>query len=192
MAALESVAVQLQKWRTYRGMSVSALARAAGVSKSTVSELERGKGNPALDTLWALASALNIPFGFLFADHNGQAAVRVVREADTPIVAEDLSFISRLMGGWQVNGQIEIYLLTIAKDRRRQSDSHGIGVIEHAVVMAGTATIGVGLEFTVLEPGDMLTFSADQPHSYEATGGQARVLSIHEYPRGRPGVLPHP
>jgi transcriptional regulator with XRE-family HTH domain len=190
MAALESVAVQLQKWRNYRGISVSALARAAGVSKSTVSELERGNGNPALDTLWALACALNIPLGFLFPDHNGQAAVRVVREADTPVVAQDLTFISRLLGGWQVNGQIEIYLLTIGEGRRRQSDSHGIGVIEHAVVMAGRASIGVGLESSVLEPGDMLTFSADQPHSYEATGGQARILSIHEYPRGRSGTLP--
>lgn len=169
---------------------MSALARAAGVSKSTVSELERGNGNPALDTLWALACALNIPLGFLFPDHNGQAAVRVVREADTPVVAQDLTFISRLLGGWQVNGQIEIYLLTIGEGRRRQSDSHGIGVIEHAVVMAGRASIGVGLESSVLEPGDMLTFSADQPHSYEATGGQARILSIHEYPRGRSGTLP--
>jgi transcriptional regulator with XRE-family HTH domain len=45
VSALRSVAVNLQKWRLRRDVSVSALAGAAGVSKSTVSEIERrGEG----------------------------------------------------------------------------------------------------------------------------------------------------
>ena len=41
-------------------MTLSALAARAGVAKSTVSLIERGQGNPSIDTVWALASALGV------------------------------------------------------------------------------------------------------------------------------------
>ena len=189
MTALQSVAGNLQKWRLRRGISVSALARAANVSKSTISELERHNGNPSLETLWALARALEIPLGFLFTDHDAGNGVRIVRQADGESMEfEQPGYFSRLLAGWEVDGEIELYVTTIDADARRHSDSHGSGVIEHAIVVDGQVEIVIAGQTVELGPGDLMSFPADQPHDYHAIGGPTRIVGIHQYPRGRPRV----
>ena len=191
MSALQSVAVNLQTWRQRRGMSVSALARAADVSKSTVSELERCHGNPSLDTLWALARALSIPFGFLFNSHDGAAQLRVVRESDpSAVTIQEPGYLARLIAGWAVEGELEVYVIAIDEGVRRDSDSHGPGVIEHAIAIEGRVDIGVGLESAQLGPGDFITFPADQPHHYAAIQGKGRIIAIHQYPRSQSDAGP--
>lgn len=187
MSALQSVAVNLQNWRQRRGVSVSALARAAGVSKSTVSELERNNGNPSLDTLWALARALDIPLGFLFSEQEGANPLRVVREDDASVVKlQEPGYVARLMAAVAVNGELEVYVISMAPGVRRDSESHGFGVIEHAIVTEGRVDIGIADQSAELGPGDLITFPADQPHHYQSLGGPARVVAIHQYVRGHP------
>ena len=61
----DRIATTLRRERERRDLSVSELARRAGVAKATVSQLENGGGNPSVETLWALASAMEIPFAVL-------------------------------------------------------------------------------------------------------------------------------
>jgi transcriptional regulator with XRE-family HTH domain len=184
VSALQSVAGNLQKWRQRRRMSVSALARAAGVSKSTISELERHSGNPSLDTLWALARALEIPLGFLFTDHDGGPGVRIVRAGEGSIAFEEPGYVSRLLAGWEVDGEIEFYATTIERGARHDSESHGTSVVEHTLVIKGRVEIGIGNETLELGPGDLISFPAAQPHHYRALGGPAHLVGLHQYPRG--------
>ncbi|MGL1180837.1 helix-turn-helix domain-containing protein, partial [Vibrio parahaemolyticus] len=51
----DRIATTLRRERERRDLSVSELARRAGVAKATVSQLENGGGNPSVETLWALA-----------------------------------------------------------------------------------------------------------------------------------------
>ena len=37
------------------------LSRRSGVARNTIAALERGEGNPTVDTLYALADALGVP-----------------------------------------------------------------------------------------------------------------------------------
>ena len=46
--------------------AAQALARPARVSKASHSSLERGTGNPSIESVRALAKALNVPFGEFF------------------------------------------------------------------------------------------------------------------------------
>jgi XRE family transcriptional regulator, regulator of sulfur utilization len=184
VSALQAVSGNLQKWRVRRRMSVSALARAAGVSKSTVSELERHSGNPSLDTLWALARALEIPLGFLFTDHGADGGIRVVRAGDGSVAFEEDGYVSHLLAGWEVDGEIEFYATTIDSDARHDSESHGTSVIEHTLVVDGRVEIGIGGETLELGPGDLVSFPAAQPHHYRAVSGPARLVGLHQYPRG--------
>jgi 2-keto-3-deoxy-L-rhamnonate aldolase RhmA/transcriptional regulator with XRE-family HTH domain len=165
-------------------MSVSALARAADVAKSTVSQLERHSGNPSLDTLWALARALNIPLGFLFDEAGTGNGFRVLRAAESAAVPtiEEPNYTARLMAGWQMNGEVEIYLVDYANDVRRDSEPHGNGVTEHFLAMEGRIEVGTAHDSVVLEPGDMVSFAADRPHHYQVIGGPARAISVQQYP----------
>jgi transcriptional regulator with XRE-family HTH domain len=61
-------------YRTARGVKVSELARAAGVSPSLISQIERQQSQPSVSTLFALAEALDVPVDAFFEEgHAGSA-----------------------------------------------------------------------------------------------------------------------
>ena len=48
------VSLSLRRERARAALSLTELARRAGIAKSTLSQLENGTGNPSIETLWAL------------------------------------------------------------------------------------------------------------------------------------------
>jgi transcriptional regulator with XRE-family HTH domain len=60
------VGARIRRARTARGMSLRALAREIGVSASLVSQIETGKTQPSVSTLYAITTALAIPVESLF------------------------------------------------------------------------------------------------------------------------------
>ena len=50
-APLELIAASLRRERRRTGLSLTEVARRAGIAKSTLSQLESGTGNPSLETL---------------------------------------------------------------------------------------------------------------------------------------------
>lgn len=170
-------------WRQRRGMSVSALARLAEVSKSTVSELERGHGNPSLDTLWSLAKSLNISLGALFISPSGRRDAELCRLVDAPVIASDgHQFIAQLMAGWMPHGEVELSVVTLAPGAERNSAGNAPDVIERVVCASGQVEVGPAGREQVLEEGDMLTFRADQPHVYRAGEQGGRLVVVQQYP----------
>jgi transcriptional regulator with XRE-family HTH domain len=55
-----ALASNLKRIRSEKQFSQKALAEKAGVFTNCVSDIENSKGNPSLDTLSALAKALNV------------------------------------------------------------------------------------------------------------------------------------
>jgi len=55
--------------RARAGLSQSGLAEAAGLSRQTISEIERGATNPSLEIIDRIAAALQISIDRLFARH---------------------------------------------------------------------------------------------------------------------------
>lgn len=171
----------LQKWRIRRKLSVSALARAAEISKSTISELERGIGNPSLDTLWSIAKTLNIPLGALFIDTRTSEEPEVRRYVDAATLAESEQHVAKLLAGWPANGEIEIAVVELAADARRDSLGNAPGVLERAVCVAGHIEVGTRGHSALLGVGDLITFRADQPHFYHAVNGSGRLIVVQQY-----------
>ena len=64
-APLEVIAASLRAERRRAGLSLAEVARRAGIAKSTLSQLESGSGNPSIETLWAISTALDVPFARL-------------------------------------------------------------------------------------------------------------------------------
>lgn len=177
------LADNIRKWRERRGLSVSALAREAGISKSTVSELERGNGNPSLDTLWSLARTLNVPLGGLFAVAVGAGDSELRRLVDAPIIARSGDdFIAQLMASWQGVGEVEVSVVSLAPNAERNSRGNAPGVVERALCAEGIIEVGPADKPVVLTPGDMLTFRADQPHIYRAREDGGRLFVVQQYP----------
>jgi len=63
--ALADGVTPLRAWREHRGLTMQALAAAAGVSKPYVSQIEGGKRAGTAATLKKLAQALDVPLAAL-------------------------------------------------------------------------------------------------------------------------------
>ena len=57
-----NVAVNLNRIRTSKGMSLDAVSEQTGVSKSMLAQIEKDAANPSLGTLGKIASGLRIEF----------------------------------------------------------------------------------------------------------------------------------
>uniref|UniRef100_UPI0013B3B296 helix-turn-helix domain-containing protein n=1 Tax=Nonomuraea lactucae TaxID=2249762 RepID=UPI0013B3B296 len=77
------IAAAIRRERDRAGLSLSELAKRAGLAKSTLSQLEAGAGNPGVETLWAIAAALGVPFSRLVDPP--RPAARVIRAGEGPV-----------------------------------------------------------------------------------------------------------
>lgn len=182
---VRTIARNLRRLRENAGVSLSTLAKAAGVGKGTLSSLEAGAGNPTIETLWALAKALDVPFGELLAPVRSPA-VSVVRAGEGIEVtgsAGRLWLLDRV-----ASDLFELFDMTFPAGQRHESGAHRAGVYEHILVISGRLITGPCDNPVELNAGDFVSFAADAPHLYSAPDGPARAVLVMNYPgrhRGR-------
>ena len=82
------VAENLKRLREERKLSLDAVAKCSGVSKSMLGQIERGVTNPTISTLWKIANGLKISFTSLML--RPEADIEIVqRSAIAPFVETD-------------------------------------------------------------------------------------------------------
>jgi transcriptional regulator with XRE-family HTH domain len=179
-APLGVIAAALTRERTRAGLSIAELGRRANVAKSTISQLESGTGNPSVETLWALSTALGVPFSRLVDAPRG--SVRLVRAGEGPAVpAANAQYLATLLAACPPHARRDIYLIAAEPGPGRESDPHAAGVVEHVVLAAGRALVGPQGDPVELGPGDYLAYPGDEPHLFRALepGSFAVLVSEH-------------
>lgn len=169
----------LQARRRLSGMSLSELARAAGIAKSNLSRLEAGDGNPSLETLWALSGALDINVSELIDPQAGQT--RIVRRGEAfDMQAEAAAYGVTLLSRSPAGASRDLYRVTFQPGGAKISAPHATATVEHVVLLSGRARVGPVDAPEVLEPGDYLTFPAGREHVYEALAADTTALIVIE------------
>jgi transcriptional regulator with XRE-family HTH domain len=165
---VRTVAANVRSLRMQSELTLAELATAAGLGKSTLAQLESGKGNPSVETLWAIAAALQVPFARIVEEV--RPTTKVVRASEVPPMhsAETPGWAGRLLTASHGRGTFDLYALDLEQGAVRHADPHHAGVLEHLVVVVGRLRAGPVTEPMLLEQGDLLTFGADVPHIYEA------------------------
>jgi len=164
---LAAIAAALRRERERSGLSLSEVARRAGVAKSTLSQLETGAGNPSIETLWALAVALGVPFSQLVDPPTPQ--VRVVRAGEGPTIhAERADYTATLLAAGSPQTRRDLYVMALEPGSARRAEAHLLGSMEHVVVAAGRMRAGPADATIELGAGDYASFRGDIPHVYEA------------------------
>lgn len=175
------IAAALRREREQAGLSITQLARRAGLAKSTLSQLEAGTGNPSVETLWALAVALGVPFSQLVADPTPR--VRVTRAGEGPrLRAEAAEFVGTLLAAGSHRARRDLYVLELGPDAVRQAQPHIPGSVEHLVVAAGRLRTGPTDAPVELAPGDYVSFPGDVPHHYQALSPGTWAVLMMEHP----------
>lgn len=166
-APLDVIASSLRRERNRAELSLTELARRAGIAKSTLSQLESGTGNPSVETLWALSVALEIQFADLLEPPRPK--VQVIRANEGPaIYSEHADYSATLVSSCPPNARRDIYRLAVDPGPGRESEPHMPGTIEHVVLGTGRALVGLTGEPVELGPGDYIAYPGDLPHVFQA------------------------
>lgn len=178
-APLEAIASSLRRERTRAGLSLTEVARRAGIAKSTLSQLESGTGNPSVETLWALSVTLEVPFARLVEPQRPQ--VHVIRAGDGPTFrSEHADYVATLLASCPPNARRDLYVISAEPGSARESAPHMRSVVEHVVLMSGRALVGVAEEPVELTAGDYIAYPGDIPHVFEALTPGTRAVLVSE------------
>lgn len=166
------VGQRIRQLREARGVSLSELARRAGVGKATLSGLENGQRNPTLETLWAITAQLGVPIGAIL---DPPPEPRVMR--GTAIEATLLEVFE------DEHVTYELYRLYAPPGTSQSSPAHHAGVSEHLTIFSGTLEAGPVGEQKTAGPGEHLSWVSDVPHTYRSLGPDAvRATLLIRYP----------
>jgi XRE family transcriptional regulator, regulator of sulfur utilization len=177
------VAENLRHKRKLRGMSLDDLAKASGVSRAALSQVETCKTNPTVGLLWKIAVGLGVPF----ADLLGQpkSGVSVLRRGDAQVLRSlDGKLESRPLTPAGASALVEIYELRLSARSTHTSEPHAPGTHEFLVVLSGSLKVHIDGDHLELMAGDSISFPADRPHAYENAGAsEARCHNVILYER---------
>jgi transcriptional regulator with XRE-family HTH domain len=173
----------LKRVRADKALSLDALAKLTGVSKSMLGQIERGEVNPTISTMWRIANGLKVSFSSLVT--RAQDSSETVARADTEPLVEDGGKIRNYpVFPFDAERGFETYAVDIDPGGYLHADAHGAGTQEFITLLAGELTIRVGEEEHALGAGDSIRFKADVSHSYHNPGSATASMSmILHYPR---------
>jgi transcriptional regulator with XRE-family HTH domain len=177
------VAENLRQRRKGRGLSLDDLARASGVSRAALSQIETCKSNPTVGVLWKIAVGLGVPFAELVGAP--RSGVVVLRRNDSQVLrSADGKLESRPLTPAGSSPLVELYELRLLARSTHASDPHAPGTHEMVVVLSGQLRMHVDDEAYELGAGDSVAFAADRPHVYEnPSGSEARYHNVIIYER---------
>ena len=174
----DRLAASLREARKTRGLSLDAVAKLSGVSRSMVSQIERGESSPTVATLWNLTQALQVDFAGLL-EGRPSPGIEVVRAEAAPIIAgRGHGLIIRILSPAEAVGEHEVYDLSFGAGGGLVSDSHSPGCRESLTVISGHLRVVSGEEESRLGPGDTARYPADRHHEIHAVDGSARAILI--------------
>ena len=172
---------RLKALRQHQRLSLEALSRRAGVSKSMLSQIERNKANPTVAVVWRLAAALRVTLTEILGTGEPEvAAIRVSAGYATPTLSSpDGRCELRILGPVELAGRHEWYELVMQGGGVLASEAHAAHAREHLTVLEGTLEIKSGTHNVGVKAGDTARYGADVPHSIRNTGtGIARALLV--------------
>lgn len=182
---------RLREARRARSLSLRTLAERLGVSPSLISQIETGRANPSVSTLYAIAAELEVSLDeLLFNDRRPAGPAGAARAVDSssrtmaagpPVQrAVDRQAI-RLASGvlWErlttlSEPGVEFLYVTYEPggassppDAFQRHPGH-----EWGYVLSGRLQVRIGFDEYVLEPGDAISINSSVPHRLATIGDQ--------------------
>lgn len=171
--------------RQRRRWSLEGVARKSGVSRSMLSEIERGEANPTLALALAIAHAFGVRLGDLVEGSHGDSLLQVIR-SDDPVYdySTEADCRIRTLSPLDPDRAIEFYRLDFGPGGALRSQPHFVGVREVVYADKGRIRVESGDDQTLLTAGDSVTYAADVPHAIVNVGrSRARAYLIDLFPQ---------
>jgi len=161
---------RLAELRKKNKWTLDQLAATSGVSRSMLSQIERGQANPTLSVTFRIARAFGISIGELVDQPWGISTIEVVSGNDPDnLFRSDESCRIRTLSPLHMEKNVEFYELRLAAGAFLQSAPHFEGTRELLTVAAGRARLEAGESIRELAAGDSAHYRADLKHTIANT-----------------------
>ncbi|MDF1530215.1 MAG: XRE family transcriptional regulator [Sedimenticola sp.] len=169
--------------RKKSGLTLEELAMASGVSRSMLSQIERGQANPTLTVACRIAQAFSISIGELVHEPWTQSGIEVIRANDAShLYRSDDQCRIRTLSPLNMEKSIEFYEISIAPGEALTSAAHFEGTKELFTLHKGSVEIQSSTDLCILKKGDSAHYRADVEHSIRNIGsGRAEGYLVVTY-----------
>lgn len=158
------IADNLASLRKNRNLSLDKTAELTGVSKAMLAQIEKGKSNPTVTTLWKIANGLQVSFSYFMKEETA-TFVKIQKEDVSPIEDEAGGYRVFPYFNFQPDTKFEIYTVELEPGCIHGAKTH-LGK-EYLLVREGDLTVSLDGQKHQLKTGDALQFSGSMLHSYE-------------------------
>jgi transcriptional regulator with XRE-family HTH domain len=170
---------KVKSLRKKQGWTLEMLSAASGVSRSMLSQIERGKANPTLAVACKIARAFSIPIGELVEESWSGSMIRVIRRNDpTHLYRTDNQCRIRTLSPLNTEKTVEFYELAIFPGAELRSAPHFEGTREFLTVQKGSVNILSGTDSCKLNKGDSAHYRADNDHAIINRGKREAVCIL--------------
>lgn len=166
------VGEKIRAVRERKGYTLRTVAQRAGVSESLISQIERNKVSPAIDTLLSIADALELDLEYLFSGYRQHRPVRLIAAEERARIDENGIIYEEVVHPNEGDGAhaLEAYYLTVPPGGETRRGSYGHAGREFGIIVQGTGELHYGNSVYTLRQGDSVSFSSDAPHTLANRG----------------------
>ncbi len=154
--------------RKRKSWTLEQLASVSGVSRSMISQIERGTANPTLGVAFRLAQSFGITLGDLVDTPVPTPKIEVIRADDNSYqFRDDEQCQIRTLSPLQLEKDVEFYQVLLKPGGCLASAAHFEGTREFLTVERGAVRLTSGEESTELKDDDSAHYPADIKHTIE-------------------------
>ena len=151
----------LKRARQARGFSLDEVSSRSSVSKSMLSDVERGRKCPTVAVLFKICEGIHVSLPSLLKEPD--KIVEVVK--DQPLVHRNGVDYQPLFK-YDIGTSMEIHRACIAPHTEVQQDGHSERVWEYVLVIEGVFTLIIDDEAYEARPGEAIKFLANKKHFF--------------------------
>ncbi len=174
--SVQILCARMTELRQRHSYTLEQLAAASGVSRSMLSQIERGQANPTLAVTHRIAQAFGMTVGELVDDPSASSTVEIVHGDDpNHVFRADGGCRIRTLSPLHMEKNVEFYELELEPGATLDSAPHFDGTRELFTVASGAATLVAGDTRCQLKAGDSAHYRADVEHAISAQGDNNMV-----------------
>ncbi len=163
---MERLGAKLRDLRDKKGLTLASVSKAAGLSISYLSQLERGQVSPTISAFKKIAIALGVDLMYFFLDSEPTTSFVVRKTKRRRLTNPKAKVIYELLKPTGLSGVLEPLLMRFKPGARSETHSFTHSGEECVFIIKGQLEFYLGGETYLLDEGDSIWYPATIAHGW--------------------------
>ncbi len=155
------IGVNLKRNRLERGLSLDEVSARSTVSKSMLSDIERGRKCPTAAVLYKICEGINVSLPSLL-----RAPEKIIEVSKPKKLEQREGYGTQTLFKYDINTSMEIHKARILPNTEIPAEAHGVKIWEYIMVIDGVFSLILDNEIYEIGKGEAIRFLANREHIY--------------------------